>query len=1017
MHTALSTDVSSRFRFLAFLLCGAVSCSCAAQGLDPQNEISQYGHTAWRMQDGVFASKPTSIAQTADGYIWLGTANGLIRFDGVRFTPWDPPDGQKLPDSRIWNLLAAKDGSLWIGTQTTLVHLVNGKIINVPINTSMVESMFENEHGILWITRAHVQPTDKDGALCEVSGVAVHCHGALDEIRETYAEDAIEDSSGNIWLVGDAVTKWHPGSAVRYAVGVDPSLAGLESPAQAVTLGRNDSIWVGMLQPGRGLGLQHLVNGIFSPVVLPGFDSSTLKVATLFTDSRGDVWVGTMDHGMYRVQDGNVSHFGATDGLSSDAVYNFFEDREGNLWIITSEGLDRLRNLPVATFTMQEGLSVAKASVVAASRDGSIWIGNYFTVDVLRGGKITSIGAKQGFDGTLVTTMMEDRDGRMWIAIDDKLYVAEQGRLRRIDMPADLSKGVIGSMAQDSAGDIWFARDRFHTGELIRFHAGQFVEQKFPPETQGVFSLAPDPHSGLWVGMRDGDLAHFQDGVWQVYPEPHSRLFNPLKSVGTSSTGFVLGLSGPGMLVFRGGTTRLLTSKNGLPCDGMNSFVTDLHGSLFLNTKCGILVIAHDELERWWNAPKSTVSFRLLGPLDGARTELSNLTPAAAASRDGRVWFANGRTIQVIDPNALGQKTLPPPVAVESVIENGKQYPKDEELKFAPHLRSLQIDYTALSFALPQRVFFRYRLDGHDPAWQDAGTRRSALYNDLPPGRYQFRVIACNDAGVWNETGATLSFVVPPTIYQTVWFKGVVALFIGIGLWMLYLMRIRQATEAVQARLGERLAERERIARELHDTLLQGFYSLLLVFETIVTRMPESDPHRLSLAGALDRADGVLQEGRARVRDLRSEDENPQQLAEVLNEFGTEMATNSGIHFNLTVVGSSRLLNNALREDSHQIAREALLNAFRHAQATSINVEICYERSRFLFRIRDDGKGISPEIIAGGRKGHWGLSGMRERARKIGGVLHIESRVGAGTLVSLSMAAKLAYTDSVSRAS
>ena len=678
---------------LEFLLC-MMFCDQSAVALNPQNLISQYGHTAWRMQDGVFSSKPNSIAQTADGYIWLGTAEGLVRFDGVRFSPWEPPQDQKLPDSRIWALLAPKDGSLWIGTRTGLLHLVDGMLINYPEVQATVESIFQDDHGIIWITRSFVLPGDKRGPLCAVSGEGVHCYGASDGIPYRYAGDAVGDRSGNIWIAGTTLTKWRPGSVTHYNKPFNRSTADLTG-VQALAAGLDGSIWVGMLQAGPGQGLQHLVNGAFSPAVVPGFDSSTFQVASLFTDLAGSLWVGTVTQGMYRIQGNTLSHFGAADGLSSDAVYNFLEDREGNLWTITSEGVDRFRNVPVATYSMREGLTADKADSVVVSRDGTIWVGNYYAVDMLRSNNFSSLGLKNGFPGTIVTAMFEDRDGRMWIGVDDKLAIVEHGRFHLFRSPAKSPIGTIFGIAQDTAGDLWVSNDKTHSGRLFRIQNTEVTEQTLPPKTQGVYSLAADAESGLWLGLRSGDLAHLKDGVVQVYAQPHVGAFDPLKAISAPSSGTVMAYSSAGFLVFRNGVSHRLTSRNGLPCDSVNSFITDLRGNLFLNSRCGILRISRDELERWWKAPASDVTFQQFGPLDGARTEPSINVPAAARSADGRLWFVNNRVLQVLDPDQLNKNVLPPPVAIEDVKENGKQYQSSEVVKFA-HTRNLSRSTTRL---------------------------------------------------------------------------------------------------------------------------------------------------------------------------------------------------------------------------------------------------------------------------------------------------------------------------------
>jgi signal transduction histidine kinase len=381
----------------------------------------------------------------------------------------------------------------------------------------------------------------------------------------------------------------------------------------------------------------------------------------------------------------------------------------------------------------------------------------------------------------------------------------------------------------------------------------------------------------------------------------------------------------------------------------------------------------------------------------------------AARAQDGKLWFANVSTLQMIDPVHLPVNTIPPPVHVEEAITLGKSFPAGTDLRFPALTRDISVRYTALSFVAPQKVRFRYKLEGQDKTWQDAGTRREAFYTNLAPRSYRFRVIACNNDGLWNEAGDTLSFTIAPAYYQTRWFAFLCA-GVACGIFGLFhLLRLRQATEQVQHHIGGRLEERERIARELHDTLLQGFQGLMLRIQAVMKTLPEHEPAHRLMEQVLDRADGVLLEGRQRVRDLRHDDPDGQELPRTLQRYGEELAQGQSPKFNLSVLGAPPPLDPIVSNDIARIAREAIANAFQHAQASRIEAELTYNSDRVSLRIRDDGAGIDPRILSAGKAGHWGLSGMRERARKIGAQLNIRSRAGDGTEVELTIPAKVAY--------
>jgi signal transduction histidine kinase len=404
--------------------------------------------------------------------------------------------------------------------------------------------------------------------------------------------------------------------------------------------------------------------------------------------------------------------------------------------------------------------------------------------------------------------------------------------------------------------------------------------------------------------------------------------------------------------------------------------------------------------------------------LDGASTAIEDFKPAAK-SPDGRLWFA-AVVVQAIDPSHLLFNKLPPPVHVEQIIADHKAYEvasdADVSVALPRRVRDLQIDYTALSFVAPEKVRFRYRLEGRDTDWQDPGTRRQAFYSDLWPGHYRFRVIACNNDGVWNETGAFLNFTIAPAWYQTAWFFAFCAITLLLMLWAVYQIRLNQLKYQFSRTLEARVDERTRIARDLHDTLLQSFQGLTLHFQRALNLLPERAPEAIqTLSRALDGAEQAIVEGRDAIHDLRSSTSTAKALAEEITAFGEELVTKDTaekepVQFRTVVEGSAR----AMRPDAYigifRIAREALRNAFIHSQAHLIETELAYTDSQFRLRVRDDGKGIDPDKrVRAERSGHWGLKGMRERAERLGGELEVWSEPDAGTEIDLRVPASIAY--------
>jgi signal transduction histidine kinase len=469
-----------------------------------------------------------------------------------------------------------------------------------------------------------------------------------------------------------------------------------------------------------------------------------------------------------------------------------------------------------------------------------------------------------------------------------------------------------------------------------------------------------------------------------------------------------------GLISLRAGTVQRLNKQNGLPCDGVFGFTRDDRKNWWLSTPCGYVELADSEIQKWRNNPKSVLQFRFLDVLDGARTGRTDFNPAAK-SPDGRLWFVGALVTQAIDPTRVTKESSVRPVYVESVTANRTQYASQNNLRLPALAHDIQIDYTSPSFSIPKKVNFRYRLEGNDSNWQDAGTRRQAFYTNLRPGQYRFTVIASNEDGVWNMQGATLQFSVVPAWFQTIWFRAVCVAAFFLLLGGLYQMRLRQVRRQFDVSLEARVSERTRIARELHDTLLQSFNALLLRFQTAAdlfsTRPNEA---KCTLESTIDQATQALIEGRDAVQQLRSTSATDD-LVSAIGSLGQSLAADGSSRnnpaFHIEVEGTPQDLLLVTRDEIYRIACEALRNSFQHAQARRVEVEISYDTRQLRLRIRDDGRGIDPQLLrADGLSGHYGLRGMRERAELLGGTLTIWSEVNSGTEIDLSIPASSAYT-------
>jgi len=530
-------------------------------------------------------------------------------------------------------------------------------------------------------------------------------------------------------------------------------------------------------------------------------------------------------------------------------------------------------------------------------------------------------------------------------------------------------------------------------------------------------SLLPDPVGGLWLGFFSGGVTYLRDGkVRASYGKSQGLGAGRVMGLQLDHDGTLWAATEGGLSRLKDGHVANLSSVNGLPCDSVHWAVEDDDGFFWLYTACGLLRVARTELEKWAADPARSIQFALFDNSQGVRSHalLTGYTPRVSKSADGKLWFAHFDCVSVIDPRRFAINTLPPSIHIEQITADGKTYSATPGLRLPPLIHDLAIDYTALSLAVPEKVRFRFLLEGQDKDWREVGNDRRVQYSNLRPRSYRFRVTACNNSGVWNEEGTFLDFSIAPAYYQTNWFRALcLAAFLGL-LWGMYQLRVQQLAHQFNMTLDARVNERTRIARELHDTLLQSFQGLLLRFQTVSNLLP-AGVAKQRLDSAIDQAAQAITEGRDAVQGLRSSTVVANDLAVAIRTLGEELAANqaspSSADFHVGVEGSPRDLHPILRDEVYRIAGEAMRNAFKHAEARRIEVEIRYDDRELRLRVRDDGKGIDPKLLAeDGRSGHFGLHGMRERAKVAGGRLDVWSELDAGTEVELTIPASAAYT-------
>ena len=926
----------------------------------------------------------------------------------MRFVPWTSPAGSPSPNPNIVALLAAKDGSLWLGTGSGIARLRDGQVTTWPGTRGRVAGIAEDKAGNIWFVRSRTG--DDKGPLCEVVGAGTRCFGAADGLAAPYGSAlALAQEDGAFWVGhGTAVTRWTRDAARTFDVPSLKSAEGLNGVAAILPDG-GDCILVGFQRSGTQAGLQRLCDGRWQAAAVTGVDAAALQVGAVLRGRDGTLWIGTVATGLYRVQGDAVERYRSGDGLSSDGVVQVFEDREGSLWVVTSQGLDRFRPLKVLSHTQTQGLGANIVQAVLATSTGKVWISNEGSLDAIDHGVVSSIRPRDGLPGQRVTSLLEDHAHVLWVGVDNQLYVHEHDVFVRIEPSNGATLGTVISLAEDSAHDVWAVTA--NPLALVRIHDRKVVDRFDASRLPSSGTVVANPGGGVLLALLDGRLGSYRDGrLRTVSPWTSNERHDRIGDMIVRPDGTVWGNSVAGLVVWNGDRVKVLTPRNGLPCDRTNALAQARNGDLWLSQSCGLVRIARAELDRVWSDDVVVLKTEVLDALDGALSGRSVFAPAASTSPDGTLWFANESILQSLDPEHLPRNDVIPPVHIERIVADRAVFAPAEGLQLPGRTRDLEIDYTALSLAVPQKVRFQYRLEGWDGEWQDPGTRRQAFYTNLDPGRYVFRVRASNDDGVWNDAGDSAAFAILPAYYQTRWFAFVVAAALIATLYAAYRLRVRQIAAQIRAGLLERLSERERIAKDLHDSFFQGIQGLLLRVNTATAQLKADEPARVLLLDALEQSDEVMLEGRELVLDLRTSATDDLDLSASLTRAGEEFKLLHPADFASIVLGRARPLHPVCADELHRLGREALYNAFRHAHASRIEVELHYGSTALALRVRDDGRGIDDKVLDDGvREGHWGLPGMQERASKIGARLRLSSRRGAGTEIEVVVPSSIAY--------
>lgn len=985
----------------------------AAVAMDPNRALNQLIHSSWGVRN---AGPPDvwSITQAKNGYLWLGTGDGLYSFDGVVFERFRPTQGPDLLADNVNAVFAASSGDIWVGyEQGGISRLRDGRLTNYPrTDLREVRQFVEGPDHAIWagLIGGPVNLMRFDGARWQVVGDDWGC-------PEGWIISMLVSRDGTLWLATpDGLYFLRPGSHRFETTGL--RLTSRTRLAQAP----DGRIWLAQGAAGTvSFDTETLMARKAATWTPPPADTKLLLRLIMF-DRDGNLW-GSVDRaglvrvpppkGGWRKPVTQVQTYTLADGLTSNLVASLFEGSEGGVWIATNRGIDRLRAANV----------VAEYAIPATSRTGYralradariLYVADADTIYRLPASGPPKVIAKTGQPTTAFCT---DRQGTTWATPYGRLLAlrndqaADDGPLPEEAKRTDAHHTVL-SCAVDRSGTLWVSVEGLG---LYSRQAGQWRRRIPAPElAKGDALVVADLQGRLWFynGFAEGRPLVLVDGdKVRVFPESRGPKVGHLALIEPREHDVLFG-GDDGLARFDGHRFQTLPASRTENLRRVAGVAQSAEGHTWLNTIRGVFRVKDSDLAAAFEHPERPLPHQLFDNRDGlpGPAQQDSDSPTALTGPDGRIWLVTSHGLAWIDPRRLAFNPTPPPVVVRSIRADGVEYRNDlDGRRLKAGVTRLQIDYAALSLTVPDRIRYRYRLDGVDRDWVDPGERRQAFYTKLGPGDYTFRVVGANNDGVWNRTGATVHFSIPPTFTQTWLFKGLCLLALLAFGRVLYSLRLRQVSEQIKSGLEERLHERERIARELHDTLLQGFQGLMLRFQAVADQIPREQPVHAALEHALERADDVLVEGRDRVRNLRIAGDSGD-LAEAFANIGEHLSPDPTTRFRVVTTGKVRDLHPIVREEVRRIGEEAITNAFNHARAGAIDVAITYHPQFLRVVFLDDGVGLPANVLTqGGRDGHYGLLGMRERAEKIRTRFTLSSRPGSGVEIELTVPGAVAY--------
>jgi ligand-binding sensor domain-containing protein/signal transduction histidine kinase len=1003
-----------RFALLALPVCLATTLSFAT---DPNREISQCQRDTWGSERGFPGGSISSIAQTTDGYLWIGTDRGLVRFDGRTFHLFQN-GGPGLPIGPVQQLSADNQGNLWILLKTTQVLRYR-------------DGRFEAGHGEAQFGITAIGRRQNGSLL-----LSSDAFGPLTYADGNYLSLATSDNSpaSNIGVLQRADTL---SSHLSWATGVTPHrFVQPDSPVVSVAETSDGKLWLGT----HDTGLFYVSAGRPLPEA-----KNLLKIAVncLLPLQNGELWIGT-DRGILRWDGNALSTTGLAESLRNQKIVTMIRDRDSNIWVATDHGLIRIN----PEGRLDQSPESNSINVLLEDREGNIWIGTPVGLERLRDDTFLTFpagGASQSGGPIFV-----DAANRAWFAPFDGGLRWVNGDQNGAVANDELNQDVIYSLS-GRQNELWIGRQ--HGGLTHLVHDGDSLHTTTYKQADGlaqdsVFSVHQSRDGSVWAGTLSAGVSVFANGTFKTYNTADGMSSNFVTSIAEGADNSMWFGTSKGLDQFSNHQWHTFQVREGLPSSEVTCLMVDSAGTLWIGTKSGLaflssgaihipanlpptlreqtLGIAEDKLGWLWIATSNHVlrvnrarliagqlddsGLREYGIEDGLHgTEGVYRFPSVVADSQGNIWFSTNRGISVVDPKRALRGSAPVIVHIEGVTIDGTPVNPNETAMLAEKPRRLTITYTGLSLSMPDRVQFKYKLENVDDRWSEPVKERQMTYNNLASGPYRFVVQASDSQGVWNSGESAFQFRIAPAYWETWWFRLAVLGVCAMCVFLFYRLRMQVFAKQMNVRFEERLAERTRIAQELHDTLLQGFLSASMQLHVIVDQLPPDSPTQPALNRVLGLIGRVIDEGRNAVRGLRTSDHDALDFGEAFSRIKSEFPNQDAIAFRVVVEGTPLALHPMIRDEIYRIGHEALTNSFRHSHAESIEAELEYRAEGLRLIVRDNGNGFNPHALEKKSENHWGLTGMRERAKRIGATFRVLSRESAGTEVDLWVPGHIAF--------